>query len=145
MREVDTGGAAPTPPDGEPADVWAVAAIGPGWAPPPSEAELPPVPGRLELYAEAIVFRADDAVDRASGRPVVGVIRPSEVIEVGPLSPGTQITPTELAGAWMPAWQRRLRCPGFALRTAGGGWVFDAPDGKRRAKAVARRYGVAGG
>jgi hypothetical protein len=140
MREIETAGRPAPAPDGEPPETWDVAAIGPGWRPPPGEDELLPVAGRLELFDDAMVFRADDAVDRRTGEPLVAVVAAASVREAGPLSPGTHITPTELAGLWMPRMMRRLRCPGFAVRTSDGDWAFDCPGGARRAREVSRRY-----
>jgi hypothetical protein len=40
----------------------------------------------------------------------------------------------------MAAPLRRLRCPGFAVITTAGTWVFDAPHGVKRARAVRERY-----
>jgi hypothetical protein len=140
MREVETTGAASPVPDGERLETWAVAAIAPGWRPSPGEAELLPVPGRLELFGGGFVFRADDAVDRRTGERLVGMVPAASVREAGPLSPGTHITPTELAGLWMPRMMRRLRCPGFAVRTSDGDWAFDCPAGVRRARRVSELY-----
>ena len=58
MRTLTGDGAAADLPSGAPVDSWEVAAIGPRWAPAPGEQELPPVPGRLELHGDALVFRA---------------------------------------------------------------------------------------
>jgi hypothetical protein len=141
-REIDAGPPPPAAPAGEPQDVWDdVAAVGPAWRPAAGESELQPVAGRLELYPQALVFRASDAVDRATGTPLVGVI--GDVQESGPLSPGSLITPTERAGLWMPGWMRRFRCPGFAVRTSTGSWIFDSPHGQQRAATVRSRYGGA--
>ena len=132
-----TPGAAPA---SEPIDEWEVAAIGPGWTPVAGESELWPVSGRLALHSEGLVFRADDAVDRASGELVLASVPAETVLEAGPLSPGSKLTPTELAGLWMPRPLRRFRCGGFAVRTRDGDWVFDCPHGVRRAREVSRRY-----
>jgi hypothetical protein len=101
------------------------------------------VTGRLELYPEAIVFRATDAVVHRTGAPLVAVIPAAEVRETGPLSPGSRLTAAELAGQWMPAWMRRFRCPGFAISTSSGGWAFDCRRGIARADAIRKRYGPA--
>jgi hypothetical protein len=68
------------------------------------------------------------------------VIPAAEVLEAGPLSPGSKLTPDELAGRWMPKPLRRVRCPGFAIRTSGGSWAFDCPHGQKRAREVGGRY-----
>jgi hypothetical protein len=142
MRELAGDGTAGAAPGDEPLEVWdEVAAIGPRWAPAASDAELAPVPGRLELHADALVFRADDAIDSATGQPLVSVVAAAAVHEVQRLAPGTMVTPTQTAGAWLPRWQRRLRCPGFALVTDDGLWIFDARHGDARATALAARYG----
>jgi hypothetical protein len=117
-----------------------VRAIGPGWTPVAGEAELWPVEGRLALHPECLVFSAEGTVDRASGEPVVAVIPAESVLDSGPLSPGSRITPSELAGLWMPRFLRRLRSPGFSVRTREGDWVFDCPHGQQRAREVSRRY-----
>jgi hypothetical protein len=140
MRKIEATGPPVTASEGEPLETWNVAAVGPGWRPPPGEPELLPVPGRLELHADALIFRADDAVDRRTGEPLVAVVHGASVRNAGPLSPGTYITPTKLAGLWMPRLLRRLRCPGFAMRTSDGVWAFDCPAGVRRAREVSRRY-----
>jgi len=145
MREIETAAVAPaTAPAGEPLEVWDVAAVGPEWRPPPDEAELPPVPGRLELYPGALVFRADDTVDRTTGEPLLSVVPAAAVTGAGPLSPGARVTSTELAGQWMPRPLRRLRCPGFIVSTSAGPWLFDCPHGVKRADEVSRRYAGAG-
>ena len=142
MREIETAAAAApvSAPVGEPMEVWSVAAVGPAWQPPPSETELLPVPGRLELYPDALVFRADEAIDRRTGEAVVDVVPARAVTGAGPLSPGSHVTPTELAGLWMARPLRRFRCPGFVVSTSDGPWLFDCPRGERRAREVARRY-----
>jgi hypothetical protein len=89
-----------------------------------------PAPGRLLLRDAALVFRADDGAET-----VIAGIK-----DAGPLSPGARITPSRAAGQWMAAPLRRLRCPGFAVITTGGTWVFDAPHGVKRARAVRERY-----
>jgi hypothetical protein len=127
-------------PAGAPEDTWAVAAIGPEWRPPPGEAELAPVPGRLELHPDGLVFRAEDVMDATTGAVLVSVVPAGDIHAAGPLSPGTRATPTTLAGSWMPAWQRRLRPPGFLVSTSHGPWLFDAPHGRRRAGIIAERY-----
>lgn len=141
MREIyDETPPSTASPQGEPDETWEVAAIGPGWRPPPGEAELAPVAGRLELYPEALAFRADDAIEAGSGEPLLGIIPAASVQEAGPLAPGSRATPTQLAGGWMPRWQRRFRCPGFVVRTSAGGWTFECPHGVRRARTVGGRY-----
>ena len=142
MREVDrdAAAAAVAAPAGEPLDAWSVAAVGPQWRPPPDEMELRPVPGRLELYADALVFRADEAIDRRTREPVVDVIPAHTVTGAGPLSPGSRATPSELAGLWMPRPLRRFRCPGFVVSTSDGPWLFDCRHGERRAREASRRY-----
>jgi hypothetical protein len=132
-REVET-------PAGEPLESWDVAAVGPDWRPAPGEADVPPVDGRLELYADALVFRADDAATRAR---LAQVIPGASVLDAGPLSPGSMLTPSMPAGQWMPRALRRLRCPGFVVSTGAGAWAFDSPHGQRRARAVRERYGSA--
>ncbi len=79
-------------------------------------------------------------MDHASGEPVVAVIPSASVLDSGPLSPGSRITASELAGLWMPRFLRRFRCPGFAVRTREGAWVFDCPNGVQRSDEVRRRY-----
>jgi hypothetical protein len=140
MREIDNIDRRVELPDGEPAKEWRVAAIGPGWRPLPGEQELLSVSGRLQLYPEALVFRADDVLDRRTGEPVVGLVPAGAVAHAHPLAPGTQLAASEPAGQWMPAPLRRFRCPGFAVGTADGLWVFDSPKGNRRAEEVSRRY-----
>ena len=140
MRQIEVSTRPGALPASEPLDEWAVAAIGPGWAPAAGESELPPVAGGLALHPEGLVFRADDAADRASGEPVMAFVPADEVVDAGPLSPGSQITPTELAGLWMPRIVRRFRSGGFSIRTRAGDWVFDCPHGARRARAVKQRY-----
>jgi hypothetical protein len=140
VPEIDTAGAAPAPPQGPAHEAWEVTAIGPDWRPPPGQAELAPARGRLALHDGALVFSADDVTDRATGERVVAVIPASAVTGAGPLSPGSRLTPSVPAGQWMPAPLRRLRCPGFAVTTTAGTWVFDAPKGLKRAEALRRRY-----
>lgn len=140
MREIDVIGQPAAPPAGEPFERWEVAAIGPAWTPAPGERELWPVEGSLSLHPEALVFRAEQAVDRANGEPVVAVIPAASVLESGPLAPGSRITPSEPAGLWMPRFMRRFRCPGFSVRTRDGDWVFDCRHGQQRAREVRRRY-----
>jgi hypothetical protein len=141
VPEIDTAaGPAPAPPQSPAHEHWEVTAIGPDWRPPPGEPELAPAYGRLSLHDDALVFRADEVTDRATGAPVVAVIPAASVTGAGPLSPGTRLTPSVLAGQWMPAPLRRLRCPGFVVNTVAGTWVFDAPKGLKRAEAVRRRY-----
>jgi hypothetical protein len=142
VREIDDTAPPPATPSDAPLETWEdVAAVGPSWRPAPGERDLRPVPGRLELHASVLVFRATEAVDRATGAPLAGVI--GDVQEAGPLSPGSLITPTERAGLWMPGWMRRFRCPGFAVRTGTGSWIFDSPHGQQRAATVRARYGGA--
>ena len=47
------------------------------------------------------------------------------------------------AGGWMPGWQRRLRSPGFVVGTEAGAWLFDGPQGPKRAEALSARFGIA--
>jgi hypothetical protein len=140
VRQIALTSPPAAPPASEPFQRWEVAAIGPHWTPIAGEAELRPVEGSLSLHPEALVFRAEGTVDQASGEPVVGVIAAESVLDSGPLSPGSRITPSELAGLWMPGFMRRFRCPGFSVRTRVGDWVFDCPHGQQRAAEVARRY-----
>ena len=142
MRQIDVTGRRAAPPASLPFERWEVAAIGPGWVPIAREAELWPVEGRLALHSEGLVFSAEATVDRASGQPVVGVIPAASVLDSGPLSPGSRITPSELAGLWMPRFLRRWRCPGFAVRTREGAWIFDCPHGQQRSDDVSRRYAL---
>lgn len=145
VREIDReGDRARAMPQGEPLKEWVVAAVGPDWRPPPGEPELPAAPGRLELHPDALVFRADEVIDRRTREPVVDVIPAGAVTGAGPLSPGSRATPTELVGQWMPRPLRRFRCPGFVVSTTGGSWMFDCPKGVRRAEEVSRRYAAAG-
>jgi hypothetical protein len=139
-REIDVDAPAAELPGGEPLAEWRVAAIGPGWRPLPGESELLSVPGRLLLHPEALVFLADDAIDRRTREPVVGVVPAGAVAHTGPLSPGSRMSPSEPAGRWMPGPLRRFRCPGFVVGTAEGPWVFDCPHGVRRAEEISRRY-----
>jgi hypothetical protein len=141
MREIDNVDPPPPLPDGEPLKEWRVAAIGPGWRPMPWENELLSVSGRLQLYPEALVFRADDVIDRSTGEPVVGLVPADAVAHAHPLAPGSTLAASETAGQWMPAPLRRFRCPGFVVGTADGPWVFDCPKGYRRAEEISRRYG----
>jgi hypothetical protein len=140
VRQIELTAPPTAEPASQPFDEWEVAAIGPGWAPVAGETELWPVDGRLSLHPEGLVFHAEGTVDRASGEPVVATIPAGSVLDSGPLSPGSRITPTELAGLWMPRFLRRLRSPGFSVRTREGDWVFDCPHGARRAEEVSRRY-----
>jgi hypothetical protein len=128
------------PPAGEPVAVGELAAVGADWRPAAGEEDLPVARGRLELHPEGLVFRADDVIDRATGEPVVAVIPAETIVDAGPLSPGSPLTSTRAAGEWMAAPLRRLRCPGFAVRTAAGAWAFDSPRGVKRAEEVRRRY-----
>jgi hypothetical protein len=129
-----------TAPAGKALQTWSVGAVGPEWQPPPGEMELLPVPGRLELYPDALVFRADEAIDRRTREPVVAIVPARSVTGAGPLSPGSRVTPTELAGRWMARPLRRFRCPGFVVSTSNGPWMFDCPHGVRRAREVSRLY-----
>lgn len=140
MREIETAGPNPAAPASEPLEEWQVAAIGPDWAPAPGEAELRPVEGSLSLHREGLFFRAEDAVARGSGEPVSALIPAESVIDAGPLSAGSRVTQSELAGLWMPRPLRRFRTPGFSVRTREGAWVFDCPHGQSRAREVTRRY-----
>jgi hypothetical protein len=140
VREIDVSGQAAARPASEPSERWEVAAIGPSWRPAPGESELWPVAGSLSLHPEGLVFRAGETVDRANGEPVVAVIPAASVLDSGPLAPGSQITPSEPAGLWMPRFMRRFRCPGFSVRTRDGSWVFDCRHGQQRAREVQRRY-----
>ena len=142
VRLIEVTASPTAPPSGEPFERWEVAAIGPGWTPVAGEAELWPVEGRLALHPEGLVFSAEQTVDRASGEPVVAVIRAESVLDSGPLSPGSMITPSDPAGLWMPRFLRRFRCPGFSVRTRDGDWVFDCSHGQQRAREVSRRYAV---
>lgn len=138
MRAVDVGASPPAPPDGPVLDSWELAAVGPAWRPPPGEHAVLPVEGVLEIHSDALVFRARDAIDVATGDPLVDVIPAATMREIGPLSPGSPGT-----GEWMPRWQRRMRSPGFVVATEVGGWVFDGPEGPKRADALSRRFGIA--
>jgi hypothetical protein len=140
MREIDNVDPPARLPEGEPLAEWRVSAIGPGWRPVPGESELLSVPGRLQLYPEALVFVADEVVDRSTGEPVVGIVPAGSVTHTRPLAPGTMLAPSEPAGRWMRGPLRRFRIPGFALGTAGGLWAFDCPQGARRAEEISRRY-----
>jgi hypothetical protein len=143
VRELDRGARArdASPPRGEPAASWgAVDALAPHWRPSPGEDALSPVRGQLALHREGLVFRADDVVDGATGRPVVEVLAADEIVSASPLSPGSLMTPTRQAGEWMPRLLRSMRCPGFVVSTAEGPWVFDGPHGVRRADEVHRRF-----
>jgi hypothetical protein len=140
VRQIDVTGPAAAPPGSEPFERWDVAAIGPGWAPAAGEAELWPVEGRVSLHPEGLFFSAEGTVDRTSGEPVVALIPAASVLGSGPLSPGSRITPSELAGLWMPRFLRRFRCPGFTVNTREGDWVFDCPHGQQRSDEVSRRY-----
>jgi hypothetical protein len=140
VRQIELTSPPAEPPASEPLDSWDVAAIGPHWTPVAGETELRPVEGRLSLHPEGLVFRSEGTVDRATGEPVVGVIPAESVLDSGPLAPGSPITPSELAGLWMPRLMRRFRCPGFSVRTREGDWVFDCRRGQQRAREVGRRY-----
>ena len=109
---------------------WEVVAVGPAWQPPPGSGEVAPAHGRLLLRVDALVFRGDDGSETV----ITGIT------DAGPLSPGSRITPSRVAGQWMAAPLRRLRCPGFAVVTTAGPWLFDAPHGASRAQAVRERY-----
>ena len=141
MRQIEaTRPAAAAPPTGDPFERWEVAAIGPGWTPVMGESELPPVDGYLSLHPDALVFRASDTVDRASGETVIAEIPAESVIDSGPLSPGSRATASEPMGLWMPRFMRRFRAPGFWIRTSDGSWAFDCRRGVDRAGEVRRRY-----
>jgi hypothetical protein len=140
MPDVDLAGPAGEPPAGEPDAVWELSAVDPGWRPPPGEDDVPVGRGRLELHPEALVFRADDVFDRATGEPVVGVIPAAAIVDAGPLSPGSLLNQTRAAGEWMRGPLQGMRCPGFAISTAAGAWGFGCPGGVRRADEVRRRY-----
>lgn len=116
---------------------WELAAVGPTWHPEMGQHAVTPVEGVLDVHADALVFRARDATDEAAGVPLVAVIPASAIREIGPLIPGNPGS-----GTWMPGWQRRLRCPGFAVGTERGPWVFDGPKGRQRAEALSRRFGI---
>ena len=138
MRRVYTGVPPGAPPDGPVLERWELAAIGPSWHPELGRHTVEPVDGILEVHSDALVFHADDAIDDATGSPLVAVIPAPTVQAIGPLSPGNPG-----AGGWMPRWQRRWRSPGFAVGTEAGAWVFDGPAGAKRADALNRRFGVA--
>ena len=138
MRAVDVGDLPPAPPGGPVLESWELAAVGPTWRPPPGEHAVGPVDGVLEIHSDALVFRARDAIDAATGAPLVAVIPASTMRAIGPLSPGSPGT-----GEWMPGWQRRLRSPGFVVGTEAGAWVFDGPGGPKRAAALSSRFGIA--
>jgi len=114
------------------ADEWNVLAVGPAWQPAPGTDEVAPARGRLLLRDDALVFRGDDGAET--------VIPAADITDAGPLSPGSRLTPSQAAGQWMAAPLRRVRCPGFAVVTTGGPWVFDAPQGAKRARTVRERY-----
>jgi hypothetical protein len=137
---IERAGPAADAPAGEPLEVWEVAAVGPEWRPAAGEDDVPVAHGRLELHPDALVFRAEDVVDRATGAPVVEVIAADSVLDAGPLAPGSRLTAKRSAGEWMAAPLRRLRCPGFAVSTPSGGWAFDGPKGVKRAEEIRRRY-----
>ena len=42
----------------------------------------------------------------------------------------------------MPAWQRRLRCPGFVVATPSGPWLFDGPEGRTARRRSTRATGA---
>jgi hypothetical protein len=140
MREIDNVDPPAQLPEGERLKEWRVSAIGPGWRPLLGESELLSVPGRLQLYPEALVFRADDVIDRSTGEPVVGIVPAGSVTHTHPLAPGTMLAPSEPAGKWMRGPLRRFRFPGFTVGTDDGLWVFDCPHGARRAQEISRRY-----
>ena len=104
--------------------------MGPAWGPAPGENVVRPLPGALEVHADGLVFRADGASETEA-------IPASQIRSIGPLSPGSPHV-----GDWMPKWQRRVRSPGFVVDTEVGAWVFDGPDGPKRARALSERYGV---
>ena len=137
---IDRAGPSAAPPAGEPAAVWELAAVGADWRPAAGEEDVPVARGRLELHPEGLVFRADEVIDGATGEPVIAVIPADTIVDAGPLSPGSPLTRTRTAGEWMAAPLRRLRCPGFAVRTSAGAWAFDGPRGVKRAEEIRRRY-----
>jgi hypothetical protein len=112
-------------------DTWDVVAVAPHWRPAPGANVVEPVAGRLVLFTDRLVFEGGGEPD---------VILAADVIDAGPLSPGSRLTPDEIAGQWMPKALRRVRCPGFAIRTSAGGWAFDCPHGQKRAREVSGRY-----
>lgn len=116
---------------GEPYERWPVAAVGPAWGPAPGENVVRPVPGSLEIRPDGLVFHPEGAAEAEE-------IAASSIRSIGPLSPGSPHV-----GGWMPKWQRRLRSPGFVVDTDAGAWVFDGPDGPKRARALSDRFGVA--
>lgn len=140
MRRIDVSTPPGVVPASEPIVDWEVAAIGPGWAPAAGESELVPVEGRLAMHPEGLVFRADDAADSASGERLIAVVPADAIGDAGPLSAGSKLTQTELAGRWMPRFMRRFRSGGFVVRTRDGDWLFDSPHGVDRAREVTRRY-----
>ena len=125
-------------PAGQALDTWELAAVGPTWRPGPGEDGVAAVDGVLEVHGDALVFRARDAVDAATGSPLVAVIPAATIRAIGPLSPGSPG-----AGGWLPGWQRRLRSPGFVVGTDAGAWMFDGPHGPKRADALSERFGIA--
>lgn len=137
MRVVETGVPPQPPPGGVVLETWDLAAVGPTWLPDPGQGDLVPVDGVLEVQSDTLVFRASDAVDARTGKPLVAVIPASTMRAIGPLSPGDPG-----AGRWMPRWQRRLRSPGFVVGTDAGAWVFDGPQGPKRAQALSDRFGL---
>jgi len=141
MREIDSSEATAAPaPAGEPLDAWEVAAIGPQWRPAAGEPELEPVPGSLELYPDALVFRAHDAVDRRDGAPLVSVVAAGAVTGAAPLAPGARISSAARGGGGIGRLLRRLAPPGFVLSTSAGPWAFECTHGERRADDLRRRY-----
>jgi len=113
-------------------DTWDVVAVAPTWQPAPGADSVEPVAGRLVLFTDRLVFEGEGRSE---------TLMAGDVLEAGPLSPGSRLTPDELAGRWMPKPLRRVRCPGFAIRTSAGAWVFDCPHGVKRAREVGARYG----
>jgi len=145
MREVETAATAAAPePLGEPLESWEVAAVGPEWTPVVGEMELEPVPGRLELYADALVFRADDAVDRRTREPLVSVVPAGTVTGATPLAPGSKLSSAQRGGSPVGRLLGRLAPPGFVVSTSVGPWAFACSRGERRAREVSRRYAGAG-
>ena len=83
MRAVDTGERAAAPPEGPVLESWELAAVGPTWRPPPGEHAVAPVEGVLEFFTSALVFRAREAVDAATGATLVAVIPASAIRAIG--------------------------------------------------------------
>ena len=128
------------PPAGRPDAVWQLVAVSPNWQPLRTERDLPAAHGRLELHPDALVYRADDVVDHATGELVVEVVPADTITDAGPMAPGTRLTGELTAGGWIAAPLRRFRCPGFVVATTAGSWIFDGPKGAKRADEIVRRY-----